>query len=131
MIESSIYGFYDKIAPDASRFSFIYYCGSRFGPSSVEPSADIQRIFGSQPALKTVEDFTEFEQCTAYFRRRYSIKKGIVPGSSQQPECGSFRISSTHDIAAMVLGNPIVVIASTPTCRSSSGVQPASNARRV
>jgi hypothetical protein len=30
------------------------------------------------------------------------------------------RISSTDDIAAMVLGKPIVVIASTPTCRSSS-----------
>ena len=28
---------------------------------------DIQRLFGSQRALKTVEDFTEFEQRTAYF----------------------------------------------------------------
>jgi hypothetical protein len=41
------------------------------------------------------------------------------------------RISSTHDIAAMVLGKPMVVIASTPTCRNSSGLQPTSNARRV
>jgi len=41
------------------------------------------------------------------------------------------RMSSTHDIAAMVVGKPIVVIASTPTCLSSSAVQPASNARRV
>jgi len=46
-------------------------------------------------------------------------------------QCYVRRISSTHDIAAMVLGKPIVVIASTPTCRSSSGVQLASNARRV
>ena len=28
---------------------------------------NIQRLFGSQRALKTVEDFTEFEQRTAYF----------------------------------------------------------------
>src|ERR1700675_4234135 len=28
---------------------------------------DIQRLFGSQRALKTIEDFTEFEQRTAYF----------------------------------------------------------------
>jgi len=46
-------------------------------------------------------------------------------------QCYVRRISSTHDIAAMVLGKPIVVIASTPTCRSSSGVQLACNARRV
>ena len=28
---------------------------------------NIQRLFGSQRALKTVEDFTEFEQRAAYF----------------------------------------------------------------
>jgi cytochrome c peroxidase len=28
---------------------------------------NIQRLFGSQRALKTIEDFTEFEQRTAYF----------------------------------------------------------------
>jgi hypothetical protein len=28
---------------------------------------NIQRLFGSQRALKAIEDFTEFEQRTAYF----------------------------------------------------------------
>lgn len=28
---------------------------------------NIQRLFGSQRALKTIEDFTEFEQRAAYF----------------------------------------------------------------
>src|SRR2546428_9782470 len=31
------------------------------------PGANVQRLFRSQPALKTVEDFTEFEQRAAYF----------------------------------------------------------------
>jgi hypothetical protein len=40
---------------------------------------NIQRIFGSQRALKTVEDFTEFEQRTAYFDGDIAIatKKGV------------------------------------------------------
>src|SRR5712692_3109378 len=39
----------------------------------------IQRLFGSQRALKTVEDFTEFEQRTAYFDGDIVIatKKGV------------------------------------------------------
>jgi hypothetical protein len=39
----------------------------------------IQRLFGSQRALKTVEDFTEFEQRGAYFDGDDVIaaKKGI------------------------------------------------------
>lgn len=42
---------------------------------------NIQRLFGSQRALKTVEDFTEFEQRGAYFDADIVIatKKGINP----------------------------------------------------
>jgi cytochrome c peroxidase len=42
---------------------------------------NIQRLFGSQRALKTVEDFTEFEQRTAYFDGDIAIatKKGVNP----------------------------------------------------
>jgi cytochrome c peroxidase len=42
---------------------------------------NIQRLFGSQRALKTVEDFTEFEQRAAYFDGDPVIatKKGINP----------------------------------------------------
>ena len=41
----------------------------------------IQRLFGSQRALKTIEDFTQFEQAGAYFDGDYVIaaKKGINP----------------------------------------------------
>ena len=40
---------------------------------------NIQRLFGSQRALKTVEDFTEFEQRAAYFDGDPVIatKKGV------------------------------------------------------
>ena len=40
---------------------------------------NIQRLFGSQRALKTVEDFTEFEQRAAYFDGDISMatKKGV------------------------------------------------------
>ncbi len=42
---------------------------------------NIQRLFGSQRALKTVEDFTEFEQRAAYFDGDpiTAAKKGINP----------------------------------------------------
>jgi cytochrome c peroxidase len=42
-------------------------------------SVNIQRLFGSQRALKTVEDFTEFEQRAAYFDGDPVIatKKGV------------------------------------------------------
>ena len=42
---------------------------------------DVQRLFGSQRALKTVEDFTEFEQRTAYFDGDIveATKKGVNP----------------------------------------------------
>lgn len=42
---------------------------------------NIQRLFGSQRALKTVEDFTEFEQRAAYFDGdpTTAAKKGINP----------------------------------------------------
>jgi cytochrome c peroxidase len=42
---------------------------------------NIQRLFGSQRALKTIEDFTEFEQRTAYFDGDIAIatKKGVNP----------------------------------------------------
>jgi cytochrome c peroxidase len=42
---------------------------------------NVQRLFGSQRALKTVEDFTEFEQRAAYFDGDHvtAAKKGINP----------------------------------------------------
>ena len=42
---------------------------------------NIQRLFGSQRALKTIEDFTEFEQRAAYFDGDITTaaKKGINP----------------------------------------------------
>lgn len=42
---------------------------------------NVQRLFGSQRALKTVEDFTEFEQRAAYFDGDHVIaaKKGVNP----------------------------------------------------
>lgn len=42
---------------------------------------NIQRLFGSQRALKTVEDFTEFEQRAAYFDGDIALaaKKGVNP----------------------------------------------------
>src|SRR5688572_10003363 len=42
---------------------------------------NIQRLFGSQRALKTVEDFTEFEQRAAYFDGDtvLATKKGVNP----------------------------------------------------
>ena len=41
----------------------------------------IERLFGSQRALKTVEDFTEFEQRAAYFDGDpvIAVKKGVNP----------------------------------------------------
>jgi cytochrome c peroxidase len=42
---------------------------------------NFQRLFGSQRALKTIEDFTQFEQRTAYFDGDIVIaeKKGVNP----------------------------------------------------
>lgn len=42
---------------------------------------NIQRLFGSQRALKTIEDFTEFEQRAAYFDGDIAMaaKKGVQP----------------------------------------------------
>lgn len=42
---------------------------------------NIQRLFGSQRALKTIEDFTEFEQRAAYFDGdpQTAAKKGVNP----------------------------------------------------
>lgn len=48
---------------------------------------NIQRLFGSQRALKSVEDFTEFEQRAAYFDGDISLaaKKGVnVPDRQSQ-----------------------------------------------
>jgi hypothetical protein len=40
---------------------------------------NIQRLFGSQRALKTIEDFTEFEQRGAYFDGDHvmTTRKGV------------------------------------------------------
>jgi hypothetical protein len=48
---------------------------------------NIQRLFGSQRALKTVEDFTEFEQRAAYFDGdpTTAAKKGVNPLERGKP----------------------------------------------
>ncbi len=52
----------------------------RIGTPSLR-GLNIQRLFGSQRALKTVEDFTEFEQRAAYFDGDFmtAAKKGVSP----------------------------------------------------
>src|ERR1700730_14988077 len=59
------------------------------------PGVTIQRLFGSQRALKTVEDFTEFEQRAAYFDGDPVIaqKKGvdILDRGSQVHAMGEFQ----------------------------------------
>jgi cytochrome c peroxidase len=52
----------------------------RIGTVSLR-GVNIQRLFGSQRALKTVEDFTQFEQRTAYFDGDIveATKKGVNP----------------------------------------------------
>jgi cytochrome c peroxidase len=64
------------LAPDARPEWFRH----RIGTVSLR-GVDIQRLFGSQRALKTIEDFTEFEQRTAYFDGDTTIaaKKGVNP----------------------------------------------------
>ena len=48
---------------------------------------NIQRLFGSQRALKTVEDFTEFEQRAAYFDGdpATAAQEGRQPARARQP----------------------------------------------
>jgi cytochrome c peroxidase len=64
------------LAPDARPEWFRH----RIGTVSLR-GLDVQRLFGSQRALKTVEDFTEFEQRTAYFDGDIvtATKKGVNP----------------------------------------------------
>ena len=64
------------LAPDARPEWFRH----RIGTVSLR-GVNIQRLFGSQRALKTIEDFTEFEQRTAYFDGDTVIaaKKGVNP----------------------------------------------------
>src|SRR6185295_15716247 len=52
----------------------------RIEPPSLR-GVNIQRLFGSQRALKTVEDFTEFEQRAAYFDGDHiaAARKGVNP----------------------------------------------------
>src|SRR5947207_894911 len=56
---------------------------------------NVQRLFGSQRALKTVEDFTEFEQRAAYFDGDHVIatKKGVnmLERGSQVHDMGEFQ----------------------------------------
>src|SRR5205807_10305555 len=64
------------LAPDTRRQQF------RRGVKTLTfRGVDIQWLFGSQRALKTVEDFTEFEQRTAYFDGDIveAAKKGVNP----------------------------------------------------
>ena len=48
---------------------------------------NIQRLFGSQRALKSVEDFTEFEQRAAYFDgdQVSAVGQGDQPAGARQP----------------------------------------------
>jgi cytochrome c peroxidase len=64
------------LAPDARPEWFRH----RIGTVSLR-GVNTQRLFGSQRALKTIEDFTEFEQRTAYFDGDIVIaeKKGVNP----------------------------------------------------
>ncbi|HXC52875.1 MAG TPA: hypothetical protein VN634_18460 [Candidatus Limnocylindrales bacterium] len=56
---------------------------------------NVQRLFGSQRALKTVEDFTEFEQRAAYFDGDpvIAMKKGVnfLDRGSQVHDMGEFQ----------------------------------------
>ncbi len=91
----------DRKAAVASQGSSCFDChanGHQNGATHLDPSirpewyrhrlktvslrgVNIQRLFGSQRALKTVEDFTEFEQRTAYFDGDIvdATKKGVNP----------------------------------------------------
>jgi cytochrome c peroxidase len=91
----------DRKAAVASQGSACFDChanGHQNGTTHLDPSirpewfrhrlktvslrgVNIQRLFGSQRALKTVEDFTEFEQRTAYFDGDIvdATKKGVNP----------------------------------------------------
>jgi cytochrome c peroxidase len=64
------------LAPDARPEWYRH----RIGTVSLR-GVNTQRLFGSQRALKTIEDFTEFEQRTAYFDGDIAIaaKKGVNP----------------------------------------------------
>ena len=64
------------LAPDARPEWFRH----RIGTVSLR-GVNFQRLFGSQRALKTIEDFTQFEQRTAYFDGDIVIaaKKGVNP----------------------------------------------------
>ena len=48
---------------------------------------NIQRLFGSQRALKSIEDFTEFEQLAAYFDgdQLTAVGQGHQPARARQP----------------------------------------------
>jgi cytochrome c peroxidase len=64
------------LAPDARPEWYRH----RIGTVSLRGVA-VQRLFGSQRALKTIEDFTQFEQRSAYFDGYIVIatKKGVNP----------------------------------------------------
>ena len=76
----------------------------------------IQRLFGSQRALRSVEDFTEFEQGGAYFDGDHVIaaKKGVnrldrsTPGGASWPSCRrcwiSRRLRSSRSTASSTRG---------------------------
>jgi hypothetical protein len=98
---------------------------------------DIQRLFGSQRALKTIEDFTAFEQRTAYFDGDIveATKKGVNPlergsqvdfmadfqemldfppapkldlAKAMPPKCADRRSSSARANARAAISRPII-----------------------
>ena len=72
----------------------------------------VQRLFGSQRALKSVEDFTEFEQRAAYFDGDHTraARKGRQPSRAGQPGALHGRVSEPARLPAGaeadVLGQP-------------------------
>jgi len=75
---------------------------------------NIQRLFGSQRALKTVEDFTEFEQRTAYFDGDIVIatKKGVNFGKGQCTSCHQppfYTDNLMHDLRTERFFKPVMI----------------------
>jgi len=70
--------------------------------------------------------------CASTEAFQYALRPGKQGVRRLHVSCPStFNTSSTHVIAAIMLGKPMVVRERRTTCRTSSGVAPASSARRV
>jgi hypothetical protein len=101
---------------------------------------NVQRLFGSQRALKSVEDFTEFEQRAAYFDGDPVIatKKGvnILERGSQVHDMAEFQVLLDFPPAPKldIMGGSIRARPLRPSSgarRSSSGRETARAATRL